>query len=57
MVPPGVHLLITRKQDAYGDRSIGMAGGSSLCIESRILPLDGAHVCQERLNFRWCFPM
>src|ERR1700681_1299407 len=33
-----------------------MAGGSSLCIEGRILPLYGAHVSIERLTFRWPLP-
>jgi hypothetical protein len=28
-----------------------MAGGSSLCIEGRILPLYGAHVAHEQFNF------
>src|SRR5215468_456467 len=33
-----------------------MAGGSSLCIEGRILPLNGAHVSHEQFNFRWPLP-
>src|SRR6516225_162174 len=33
-----------------------MAGGSSLCIEGRILPLYGAHVSHEQFNFRWPLP-
>jgi hypothetical protein len=33
-----------------------MAGGSSLCIEGRILPLHGAHVSHERFDFRWPLP-
>jgi len=33
-----------------------MAGGSSRCIEGRILPLYGAHVAVERLTFRWPLP-
>ena len=33
-----------------------MTGGSSLCIEGRILPLDGAHVSHEQFNFRWPLP-
>ena len=33
-----------------------MVGDSSLCIEGRILPLNGAHVSREQLNFRWPLP-
>ena len=33
-----------------------MVGVSSLCIEGRILPLNGAHVAVERLPFRWPLP-
>lgn len=33
-----------------------MAGGSSRCIEGRILPLYGAHVSVDRLPFRWPLP-
>jgi hypothetical protein len=32
-----------------------MTGSSSLCIEVRILPLDGAHVSHEQFNF--CCPL
>jgi len=33
-----------------------MTGLSSLCIEARSLPLYGAHVSHERLNFCWPLP-
>src|SRR5260370_22250145 len=33
-----------------------MTGDSSLCIEGRILPLDGAHVSHEQFNFRCPLP-
>src|SRR5215472_18674423 len=33
-----------------------MVGDSSLCIEGRILPLNGAHVSHEQFNFRWPLP-
>src|SRR5215470_17882963 len=35
---------------------VSMVGDSSLCIEGRILPLDGAHVSHEQFNFRWPLP-
>jgi len=35
---------------------VAMAGGSSLCIEGRILPLYGAHVSVEPFDFRWPLP-
>jgi hypothetical protein len=35
---------------------VSMVGDSSLCIEGRILPLNGAHVSHEQFNFRWPFP-
>jgi hypothetical protein len=33
-----------------------MTGGSSLCIEGRILPLNEAHVSHEQFNFRCPLP-
>ena len=35
---------------------VSMTGLSSLCIEGRNLPLNGAHVAQERFNFCWPLP-
>src|SRR5215469_4856913 len=35
---------------------VSMVGDSSLCIEGRILPLNGAHVSHEQFNFRWPLP-
>ena len=33
-----------------------MTGDSSLCIEGRILPLNGAHVSHEQFDFRCPLP-
>ena len=35
---------------------VSMVGDSSLCIEGRILPLNGAHFSHEQFNFRWPLP-
>ena len=47
----GSHRALT----AIRSSPVVMTGSSSLCIEVRILPLDGAHVSHEQFNF--CCPL
>jgi hypothetical protein len=35
---------------------VSMVGDSCLGIEGRVLPLNGAHVSHEQVNFRWPLP-
>src|SRR6202022_4488939 len=48
----GSHRALT----AIRSSPVSMAGDPSLCIEERILPLNGAHVSHERFDFRWPLP-
>src|ERR1035441_1772105 len=48
----GSHRALT----AIRSSPVVMTGDSSLCIEGRILPLNGAHVSHEQFNFRCPLP-